>query len=64
MKSRGPDMPLVVVGNKTDLETETGLERQQTEALVGDFLEIYNGVTVIMLKGKEKNKFDVFLCSI
>ena len=32
MKSRGPDMPMVVAGNKTDVEG--ALEREQTEALV------------------------------
>lgn len=32
MKSRGPDMPLVVAGNKTDLEAR--LEKDQTEALI------------------------------
>ena len=32
MKSRGPDMPLVVAGNKADLEAR--LEKDQTEALV------------------------------
>ena len=32
MKSRGPDMPMVVAGNKTDVDG--ALEREQTEALV------------------------------
>ena len=32
MKSRGADMPMVVAGNKTDVEP--ALEREQTEALV------------------------------
>ena len=32
MKLRGPDMPMVVAGNKTDVEP--ALEREQTEALV------------------------------
>ena len=32
MKSRGPDMPMVVAGNKTDVDP--ALEREQTEALV------------------------------
>ena len=32
MKSRGADMPMVVAGNKTDVEG--ALEREQTEALV------------------------------
>ena len=32
MKSRGADMPMVVAGNKTDVEPT--LEREQTEALV------------------------------
>jgi len=32
MKSRGPDMPMVVAGNKTDVDP--ALEREQTEALI------------------------------
>jgi len=32
MKLRGPDMPMVVAGNKTDVEP--ALEREQTEALI------------------------------
>jgi len=32
MKSRGPDMPMVVAGNKTDVDG--ALEREQTEALI------------------------------
>ena len=46
MKSRGPDMPMVVAGNKTDVDG--ALEREQTEALV-----IMMMMTIIIIHGDD-----------